>query len=89
VWCVLKQSSSTAAWSLDSRSFLRAAPSSSSSPLPADLSAAARFPLPLPLDTGLPAGEHLLSLSSAAAGLASRSAAAATTALPAGWQKLG
>ena len=86
----MKHSSSTAAWSLDSRSFLRAAPSSSSSPLPlpADLSAAARFPLPLPLDTGLPAGEHLRSLSSAAAGLASRSAAAGMTALP-GWQKLG
>jgi hypothetical protein len=50
---------------LDSRSFLRAPPSSSSSPLPADLSAAACFPLP-PLDAGLPAGEHLL-LSAAAA----------------------
>jgi hypothetical protein len=47
----VKDSSSTASWSLDSRSFLRASPPpSSSSPLPADLSAA-RFPLPL--DAGL------------------------------------
>ena len=77
MWWVLKHSSRTAVWSLDSRSFLRAPPSSSSSPLPlaADLSAA-RFPLPH--DTGLPEGEHLLS--SAAAGLTSRSATA--TALP-------
>uniref|UniRef100_J3MB43 Uncharacterized protein n=1 Tax=Oryza brachyantha TaxID=4533 RepID=J3MB43_ORYBR len=61
-------SSRTAAWSLDSRSFFRAPPppsqpASSSSPLPADLSAVL---FPLPLDTGLP-GEHGATLSSSAA----------------------